>query len=180
MEFSTLLLLHVFFGILWAGGAIVAGFFIVPSVLEAGPSGGAVMAGVMKRRFPILMSVSAVLVTLTGLRLYSIRFSMAFLGTPEGIVLTLGGLFGLGAFALGVFVQRPTAERLQSLVEARARKRGITPEDLAREMQAQIPARRFGRPEEFAAAVAFLASERASYITGVVLAVDGGLVRSLS
>jgi hypothetical protein len=115
MEFSTLLLLHVFFGIVWAGGAIVAGFFIVPSVLEAGPSGGAVMAGVMKRRFPILMSVSAVLVTLTGLRLYSIRFSMAFLGTPEGIALTLGGLFGLGAFALGVFVQRPTAERLQSL-----------------------------------------------------------------
>jgi 3-oxoacyl-[acyl-carrier protein] reductase len=71
-------------------------------------------------------------------------------------------------------------ERLQSLLETRARKRGITPEDLAREMQAQIPARRFGRPEEFAAAVAFLASERSSYITGVVLAVDGGLVRSLT
>lgn len=115
MEFSTLLLVHVFFGIVWAGGAIAAGFFIVPAVLEAGPAGGAVMAGVMKRRFPILMSVSAGLVVLSGLRLYSLRFSTAFLGTPEGIALTLGGVLGLGAFVLGVFVQRPTAQRLGEL-----------------------------------------------------------------
>ena len=50
MEFSTLLLLHVFFGILWAGGAIAVGFFVVPSVMDAGPAGGAVMAGMLKRR----------------------------------------------------------------------------------------------------------------------------------
>lgn len=115
MEFSTLLLVHVFFGMVWAGGAIAAGFFIVPSVLEAGPAGGAVMAGVMKRRFPILMSVSAGLVVLSGLRLYSLRFNTAFLGTPEGIALTLGGVLGIGAFVLGVFVQRPTAQRLGEL-----------------------------------------------------------------
>lgn len=115
MEFASLLLLHVFFGILWAGGAIAVGFFVIPSVLEAGPGGGAVMAGVLKRRFPILMTVSAVLVVLTGLRLYTMRFSTAFLGTPEGIVLSLGGLLGIGAFFIGVFVQKPTAERLGAL-----------------------------------------------------------------
>jgi len=38
----------------------------------------------------------------------------------------------------------------------------------------QIPAKRFGKPEEVAMAVAFLASDDASYITGVELAVDGG------
>jgi NAD(P)-dependent dehydrogenase (short-subunit alcohol dehydrogenase family) len=43
-----------------------------------------------------------------------------------------------------------------------------------REQYGQIPVRRFGQPEEVATAVAFLASDHASYITGVELAVDGG------
>ena len=45
--------------------------------------------------------------------------------------------------------------------------------------KSEIPLGRFGKPEEFAAAVAFLASERASYITGVSLAVDGGWIKGL-
>ena len=43
----------------------------------------------------------------------------------------------------------------------------------------EIPLKRFGNPEEFAAAVTFLASERASYITGISLAVDGGWIKSM-
>lgn len=46
-------------------------------------------------------------------------------------------------------------------------------------VKAEIPLGRFGTPAEFAAAVAFLASERASYITGVSLPVDGGWIRSV-
>ena len=45
--------------------------------------------------------------------------------------------------------------------------------------KAEIPLGRFGKPEEFAAAVTFLASERASFITGVSLAVDGGWIKGL-
>lgn len=43
----------------------------------------------------------------------------------------------------------------------------------------RIPARRLGRPQEMAAAAAFLCSDRAAYITGAALAVDGGLLRSI-
>jgi 3-oxoacyl-[acyl-carrier protein] reductase len=46
-------------------------------------------------------------------------------------------------------------------------------------MAADIPLGRVGEPEEFAAAAAFLASRRASFITGVVLSVDGGATRGL-
>jgi 3-oxoacyl-[acyl-carrier protein] reductase len=46
-------------------------------------------------------------------------------------------------------------------------------------VKAEIPLGRFGRPEEFAAAVTFLASERASFITGVSLPVDGGWIKGL-
>jgi uncharacterized membrane protein len=132
MEYTSLILVHVFFGVLWAGGAIAAGIFIIPSVLEAGPGGGAVMAGVLKRRFPLLMTVAAVLVVLTGLRLYMLRFSLAWLGTPHGIVLSLGALAGLGAFVVGVFVQKPTADKLGALAAKLASAGGSpSPEDAA-------------------------------------------------
>jgi uncharacterized membrane protein len=115
MEYQSLLLVHVFFGIIWGGGAIAAGFFVLPAVLEAGPAGGAVMAGVAKRRFPVLMTVSGFLVVLTGLRLYMLRFDAAWLTSPEGIVLSLGGILGIGALAIGFTVQKPTVEKLGAL-----------------------------------------------------------------
>ena len=54
MEYLILIFVHVLFGIFWAGGAIVAGFFILPAVVDAGPAGGAVMAGVVRRRLPVI------------------------------------------------------------------------------------------------------------------------------
>jgi 3-oxoacyl-[acyl-carrier protein] reductase len=68
-------------------------------------------------------------------------------------------------------------ERIQQLDEDTAQRQGRTPEEVARDSRASIPARRYGRPEEFGAAAAFLASEPASYITGVTLLIDGGQFR---
>lgn len=115
MEYAVLILLHVFFGILWAGGLITMGLFVVPSVIDAEPAGGAVTGGVLERGFPRFMTAFAGLVILSGLRLYTLRLNGGWLITPHGIVLTLGALAGLGAFAIGFFAQRPTANRLAAL-----------------------------------------------------------------
>jgi 3-oxoacyl-[acyl-carrier protein] reductase len=70
-------------------------------------------------------------------------------------------------------------DRLGDLAEAISKRTGANPEEVVSGWERQIPAGRIGTPEEFAAVVAFLASERASYVNGVSLAVDGGMVRSL-
>ncbi|MEM7203993.1 MAG: SDR family oxidoreductase [Planctomycetota bacterium] len=70
-------------------------------------------------------------------------------------------------------------QRLEDLAAASAAAEGLAPTDIYARWAAQIPAGRIGEPQEFAALAAFLASERASYITGASIAVDGGWIRSL-
>ncbi|GBD17201.1 7-alpha-hydroxysteroid dehydrogenase [bacterium HR26] len=74
---------------------------------------------------------------------------------------------------------RIATERVAQLDQANAARLGVDVETVRQSMLAQIPLRRYGEPEEFADAVVFLASDRASYITGATLQVDGGMIRSL-
>lgn len=69
--------------------------------------------------------------------------------------------------------------RLDGLASTISARTGVKPEEVFASWEREIPAGRLGTPQEFAAVVAFLASERASYVTGTSIAVDGGLVRSL-
>jgi 3-oxoacyl-[acyl-carrier protein] reductase len=68
-------------------------------------------------------------------------------------------------------------DRQYHLADVRVKERGITHEQYFAQQAAEIPLRRLGEPREVGEVVAFLASERASYLTGVSLQVDGGLIR---
>jgi 3-oxoacyl-[acyl-carrier protein] reductase len=70
-------------------------------------------------------------------------------------------------------------ERLETLATAVAQKEGRRADEVAAEWASSIPSGRMGLPEEVAAAVAFLCSEPAAYITGIALPVDGGRLRGL-
>lgn len=70
-------------------------------------------------------------------------------------------------------------DRIVALLEDRARRNQTSPDVELQKMCATIPMGRLGEPAELAHLVVFLASERASYITGTTIQVDGGAVRSL-
>jgi len=69
-------------------------------------------------------------------------------------------------------------ERVQELIAFRAKNNGTTVEEEFAKQTAEIPLGRMGRPDEFANAAAFLVSPAASFIHGVMLAVDGGIIKA--
>lgn len=70
-------------------------------------------------------------------------------------------------------------ERLSELAQKMAAASGKTTDEIMSGFAASNPAGRVGKPEELAALIAFLASEKAAYITGASIPVDGGLVKAL-
>jgi 3-oxoacyl-[acyl-carrier protein] reductase len=70
-------------------------------------------------------------------------------------------------------------QRIKFLDESKAAREGRSVEDVMAESVAAIPAGRYGDPAEYADAISFLASARASYITGATLRVDGGYISSV-
>ena len=74
---------------------------------------------------------------------------------------------------------RIATDRIRQLDEARAAREGKSIDEVVRESTTAIPVGRYGRAEEYGDVIAFIASCRASYITGSVIRVDGGLIPSI-
>ena len=70
-------------------------------------------------------------------------------------------------------------DRLLNMANLRAEKQGVSADEVIAGMSREVPLRRVGRPEEFGPLVAFLCSDKASYITGTSVPIDGGQVRGV-
>lgn len=81
-----------------------------------------------------------------------------------------------GVTVNSVLPGRIATDRLRQLDEGAATRTGKPLEEVEAASKGAIPIQRYGRPQEFADVVAFLASERASYVTGSQIRIDGGLI----
>jgi 3-oxoacyl-[acyl-carrier protein] reductase len=74
---------------------------------------------------------------------------------------------------------RIATDRVTELDQGRARREGLALDEVERQSRAAIPTGRYGESAEFASMAAFLASSRSAYMTGSVIRVDGGMIRSV-
>jgi 3-oxoacyl-[acyl-carrier protein] reductase len=97
-----------------------------------------------------------------------------------GYMKTLAGEVAADGVTVNVLVPgRIATDRTHEIDLAAARREGRSEEDVARVSRESIPAARYGTTEEFGAVAAFLASRGASYVTGSIIRVDGGAIRSV-
>jgi 3-oxoacyl-[acyl-carrier protein] reductase len=109
-----------------------------------------------------------------------LALSNAFRPAIVGLAKTLANELGRDGILVNTVCPGYTrTDRLDEVVQARARKADTTPDKVLADLAAAAPLGRIAEPVELASVVAFLCSERASYLTGVTLQVDGGAYRGL-
>lgn len=113
---------------------------------------------------------------------------------PEGVALALSGQMALVGYSKmlanelassnitvnNVLMGRIKTEFFTQTLEAQAGEQGRNLEDLLKETSTRIPMKRLGKPEEVGDLVAFLASEKAEYLTGTSVVIDGGRLQTLN
>jgi 3-oxoacyl-[acyl-carrier protein] reductase len=100
----------------------------------------------------------------------------------DGLILSntvRSGVIGMAKTLSNELAPHNITERVRSLARVTAEKEGTTPEAVIRRWESSVPMGRLGSPEEFAALVTFLASERAGYITGASIQIDGGYYKGI-
>jgi 3-oxoacyl-[acyl-carrier protein] reductase len=136
-----------------------------------------VLPRMRKNRWGRLVTITSVAVKQPIQRLL---LSNSIRAAVTGLARTLANEFGPDGITVNNVCPGYTlTERLDELAEHLAKTGGTSRESVLKQWSGEVPLGRLGRPEEFAAMVAFLVSERASYINGASIAVDGGWVRGL-
>jgi 3-oxoacyl-[acyl-carrier protein] reductase len=123
----------------------------------------------------ITIGSSGVLAPIPGLAL-----SNAVRGAIAGWSKTLAAEVAAQGITVNMVLPgRIDTDRVRELDSGKAQRSGSTLEDVQEASRRDIPLGRYGQPEEFGAVVAFLASRQASFVTGSMLRVDGGMIRGL-
>jgi len=136
---------------------------------------GLVLPGMRERRFGRIAIISS---TSVQQPLPNLVLSNALRSSIVGWAKTLSAEVAKDNITVNLVLPgRIQTDRTGQLDASNARAQGKTIEQITEAMLASIPAGRYGRVEEFADVVCFLASERASYVTGSMIRVDGGAVR---
>ena len=129
-------------------------------------------------------SPSAAVLTVTS---YSVKQPLPNLVLSNSVRMAVIGLTKTLALELGpagirfnsILPAATETERFQELLADRARRAGITVDEEARQQRAASPLGRIATPQEFANVAAFLCSPAASFVTGVMLPVDGGMYKGM-
>lgn len=138
---------------------------------------GIVIPGMKKDHYGRIINIIS---TSTKIPLKGLGVSNTTRGAVASWAKTLSNeLAPFGITVNNVLPGATATDRLQQIIHGRSEKTQVPEDSIRREMEEEIPMLRFGKPEEIAAAVAFLASPAASYITGISIPVDGGRTGSL-
>lgn len=103
----------------------------------------------------------------------TVRLSLA--GLSKSLATEYGGK---GITSNGIMQGRILTDRQREIAQDTSRRTGKSIDDAMKQALAEVPLGRYGTPEEIGYLVAFLASDKASYITGTMIPIDGGMIRS--
>jgi 3-oxoacyl-[acyl-carrier protein] reductase len=136
-----------------------------------------VLPGMQKRRWGRILNITSIAVKQP---VDNLMLSNSVRAAVTGFARTLANeVAGQGVTVNNIMPGYTATERVNELAETLAGREGVAASDIRARWESEIPMRRLGDPKEFAALAAFLVSDRASYITGGSIAVDGGWIRSL-
>jgi 3-oxoacyl-[acyl-carrier protein] reductase len=137
----------------------------------------AVLPGMKERRWGRILNITSIAVKQP---VDNLILSNSLRAAVTGFARTLANeVAPFGITVNNIMPGYTRTERVEELAQMMAESEKISPAEFVARWEKEIPMRRLGEPREFAALAAFLVSERASYITGTSIPVDGGWIKAL-